>query len=98
MSDYDYKAIDAVVNIWNEEALRQRPGWGDDFFQKKMKSMAGREPILLAESDQDLAEKINALLDVDLKAFGAHSRQLVENNFAWPQIARKTLSAYETVL
>ena len=38
MSDYDYKAIDAVVNIWNEEALRQRPGWGDQFFQKKMKS------------------------------------------------------------
>ena len=38
MSDYDYKAIDAVVNIWNEEALKQRPGWGDAFFQKKMNS------------------------------------------------------------
>ena len=37
MSEYDYKAIDAVVNIWNEDALRQRPGWGDDFFVKKMK-------------------------------------------------------------
>ncbi len=36
MSDYDYKAVDAVVNIWNEEALRQRPGWGDDFFVSKM--------------------------------------------------------------
>jgi hypothetical protein len=38
MSDYDYKAIDAVVNIWNEEALKQRPGWGDAFFQEKMNS------------------------------------------------------------
>jgi len=32
----DYKAIDAVVNIWTEEALRHRPGWGDDFFTDKM--------------------------------------------------------------
>lgn len=49
-------------------------------------------------SDADLAEKINALADVDLKAFGAHSRRLVEENFAWPQIARRTVNAYETVL
>lgn len=49
-------------------------------------------------NEEDLAEKIKALLDVDLKAFGAHSRLLIEDNFAWPQIARKTLSAYETVL
>ena len=47
--------------------------------------------------DEDLAAKINALLDVDMKAFGAHSRGLVERKFAWPQIARKTLEAYETV-
>jgi len=46
MSEYDYKAIDAVVNIWNEEALRQRPGWGDDFFQKKMNSKSSTgDPI-----------------------------------------------------
>ena len=50
------------------------------------------------EDDQDLAEKINTLLGVDLKAFGAHSRNMVENNFAWPQIAHRTLKAYETVL
>ncbi len=48
--------------------------------------------------DEDLAEKIDTLLGVDLKAFGAHSRQMVENDFAWPQIARTTLKAYETVL
>ena len=50
------------------------------------------------EDDQDLAEKINTLLGVDLKAFGAHSRNMVENNFAWPRIAHRTLKAYETVL
>ena len=48
--------------------------------------------------DEDLAEKINALLDVDVKAFGAHSRELIESNFAWPRIARRTLEAYETVV
>jgi glycosyltransferase involved in cell wall biosynthesis len=49
-------------------------------------------------NEEDLAEKINSLIRTDLKAFGAYSRKLVENNFAWPQIARKTLNAYETVL
>ena len=35
------RAIDAVVNIWTEEALAQRPGWGDDFFVGKMKAKQG---------------------------------------------------------
>ena len=48
--------------------------------------------------DKDLAEKIDTLLAADLKAFGAHSRQMVEDNFAWPKIARRTLAAYETVV
>jgi predicted TIM-barrel fold metal-dependent hydrolase len=33
----DYKAIDAVVNIWTEEALSHRPGWTDEFFVDKVK-------------------------------------------------------------
>ncbi|MBC6428121.1 MAG: amidohydrolase [Cellvibrionales bacterium] len=33
----NYQAIDAVVNIWTEEALRLRPGWTDSFFIEKMK-------------------------------------------------------------
>ncbi|ARN73342.1 amidohydrolase family protein [Oceanicoccus sagamiensis] len=37
MSDHDYKAIDAVVNIWTNEALSHRPGWTDGFFIDKMK-------------------------------------------------------------
>ncbi len=35
-NNYDYKAIDAVVNIWTREALSQRPDWGEDFFVGKM--------------------------------------------------------------
>ncbi len=31
-------AIDAVVNIWTEEALRVRPGWAEEFFSGKMKA------------------------------------------------------------
>ena len=34
--EHDYKAIDAVVNIWTEEALSHRPDWGDEFFVDKM--------------------------------------------------------------
>ncbi len=32
------KAIDAVVNIWTEEALSVRPDWGPGFFVGKMKA------------------------------------------------------------
>ncbi|MBB43152.1 MAG: hypothetical protein CMM44_05250 [Rhodospirillaceae bacterium] len=32
----DYKAIDAVVNIWTHDALRYRPDWRNDFFVGKM--------------------------------------------------------------
>jgi glycosyltransferase involved in cell wall biosynthesis len=48
--------------------------------------------------DEDLAKKINSLLETDLKALGAYSRQMVESEFSWPRIARRTLAAYETVL
>ncbi len=37
----DYRAIDAVVNIWTEEALSVRPDWGPDFFVGKMKAQGG---------------------------------------------------------
>ena len=50
------------------------------------------------ENDEDLAKKITAILGVDLKAFGAHSREMVERQFAWPQIARETVKAYEEML
>jgi predicted TIM-barrel fold metal-dependent hydrolase len=37
MSEHDYLAIDAVVNIWTAEALSHRPGWTDEFFIDKVK-------------------------------------------------------------
>ena len=59
----------------------------------------GKNGLLCRPADEeDLAEKIGALLEADLRALGAHSRHLVENNFAWPQIARRTVQAYESVL
>ena len=33
----DYQAIDAVVNIWTEQALSHRPDWTDEFFVGKVK-------------------------------------------------------------
>ena len=39
MSDSsDIRAIDAVVNIWTEEALSHRPDWRDKFFVDKVKA------------------------------------------------------------
>jgi len=31
------RAIDAVVNIWTDEAMRYRPAWRDQFFEGKMR-------------------------------------------------------------
>ena len=32
----DIRAIDAVVNLWTEEALSHRPDWRDGFFKGKI--------------------------------------------------------------
>jgi glycosyltransferase involved in cell wall biosynthesis len=59
----------------------------------------GRNGHLCDPADEaDLASKIDLLVSQDLQAFGAHSRSLVEERFAWPRIARKTEHAYEQVL
>lgn len=52
----DYKAIDAVVNIWNEEALSHRPDWGDDFFVGKMNADGG---LMQAMEIDELAETLD---------------------------------------
>ena len=67
---------------WNSRSHR---GWEERFLVRSGKR-------------RGLGEKIDALLRVDLKAFGAHSRQMVEDNFAWTQIAQRTVKAYGTVL
>ncbi|MEO0615910.1 MAG: amidohydrolase family protein [Pseudomonadota bacterium] len=40
------RAIDAVANIWTEEALSVRPDWGDEFFVGKMKAQNALMPGL----------------------------------------------------
>ena len=69
----DYRAIDAVVNIWTKEALAHRPGWGDDFFVDKMNVDGG----LMAP--QSLEQMIGMLDEAGIeRAFliAAHSGRL----------------------
>ncbi|MCF6276050.1 MAG: hypothetical protein L3J05_09850, partial [Robiginitomaculum sp.] len=54
MSKHDYKAIDAVVNIWTADALSHRPGWTDEFFVGKMKGQHGSGGISLESMIADM--------------------------------------------
>ena len=45
----NYKAIDAIANIWTREALSHRPGWTDDFFVGKVKGKHSSAGISLEE-------------------------------------------------
>lgn len=54
-AETDVKAIDAVVNLWTEEALRLRPDWGHDFFVDKMKSSAARTALALEQMLERMA-------------------------------------------
>lgn len=54
MSEYDYKIIDAVVNIWTAEALSHRPGWTDEFFVGKVKGKHGSGGISLEKMLEDM--------------------------------------------
>ena len=51
----DYKAIDAVVNIWTREALSQRPDWGDEFFVDKMNA---ENALMAGLSLEEMIEKM----------------------------------------
>lgn len=46
----------------------------------------------------DLADKINLLLAGNMKALGANSRRMVENEFSWSRIGEKTIDSYEMIL
>lgn len=50
-------AIDAVVNIWTEEALSHRPDWGDDFFVEKTKVKDG---LMAGLSLEQMIERMQA--------------------------------------
>ena len=54
-NNYDYKAIDAVVNIWTREALSQRPDWGDDFFVGKMNT---KDSLMTGLSLDEMLERM----------------------------------------
>jgi glycosyltransferase involved in cell wall biosynthesis len=45
----------------------------------------------------DLAAKIHALLAVDFRGMGKKSREMVDGQFDWRQIARKTVDAYRLI-
>ena len=45
----DYKAVDAVANIWTKEALSHRPSWTDEFFVGKVKGKHSSSGISLEE-------------------------------------------------
>ena len=51
----NYKAIDAVVNIWTREALSHRPNWGDEFFVGKMNA---ENTLMAGLSLEEMIEKM----------------------------------------
>lgn len=57
MSERDYKAIDTVVNIWTEEALSQRPGWGPGFFVDKVKA---QDSLMAGLTLEQMIERMDA--------------------------------------
>ena len=55
------RAIDAVVNIWTEEALSHRPDWGDEFFTGKMKA---KNSLMAGLTLEQMIERMEAA-DID---------------------------------
>ena len=52
----DYKAVDAVVNIWTAEALSHRPTWTDEFFVGKVKGQHSSAGISLEQMIESMDE------------------------------------------
>jgi glycosyltransferase involved in cell wall biosynthesis len=50
------------------------------------------------ENSEDLAEKIDKLLENDFIKMGENSKKFVEDKFDWIQIAEQTLSEYKELL
>ena len=50
----DYRAIDAVVNLWTREALSHRPGWTDEFFVGKVQGKHDSAGISLEQMLQGM--------------------------------------------
>lgn len=52
----EYKAIDAVVNIWTREALSHRPGWTDEFFVGKVRGRHDSSGISIEQMLEQMDE------------------------------------------
>jgi len=51
-----------------------------------------------SEDEEDLAEKIDKLLENDYIKMGKNSKEIVDKNFDWIKIARKTMEEYKSVI
>ena len=61
--------------------------------------MDGKNGHLCKPADpEDLAQKIDMLLEKDLKKIGRASRRMVEERFDWQRIAEQTLASYRKFL
>lgn len=50
------------------------------------------------ENPKDLAEKIDKLLNSDYKSFGQNAASMVQKDFDWNEIAKKTISEYKKII
>jgi len=51
-----------------------------------------------SEDPEDLAKKIDKLLDSDIIQMGNQSKKMVDNSFDWIEIAKKTMEEYKAIL
>ena len=51
-----------------------------------------------SENPEDLAQKIDKLLESDYSSMGEKSKELVDEYFDWIEIAKKTLKEYESIV
>ena len=51
-----------------------------------------------SENPEDLAQKIDKLLDSDYSKMGKKSKEMVDKYFDWIEIAKKTLNEYKSII
>lgn len=51
-----------------------------------------------SQNEKDLAQKIDRLLESDFRQMGIRSKQMVDENFDWIEIAKKTLENYNDTI
>jgi len=51
-----------------------------------------------SQNPEDLAQKIDKLLNSDYVSMGQKSKEMVDKDFDWIEIAKKTLKEYESIV